>query len=984
LTYDAFISYSHAADGRLAPALQSGLQRLAKPWYRLRALRVFRDETGLSTNPHLWSSISVALDEAEWFVLLASPESAMSPWVDKEIAHWLATKPADRILPALTVGAWDWDSAAGRLIGDAVPERLAAAIAEEPRHLDLRWAHDEADLDLRNSGFRSAIADLAAPMHGVAKDELEGEDIRQHRRARRLARVGVATVVLLLIISVIFGGVAISQRNQAQAERTRAERSANEALARGLAAKADGFLREQRVDRALLLAVEAEHFAALAGPTGPAAQQARDTLLRAIAQSPATQHLLDGQDGNAAVISYSPQGSTIVSVSDSGVVRAWDAATDQALPHQLPPLREQVVGAQVSDTGLLAASSVNIEGGGHALTRLWDVKTGQLASWQPRQLPTPPPGPIPGAADAVASGAAFSRDGSLLALSKTRVFDSSAMTLVDVWSVAQHRRVAPRMTIPGASIGGVAISPDNKSIAIGVTVAGVVGLSLQLVDVATGKLHPLIHAHDGTFNEIASPFFATVAFSPDGRRVSSVASGATDSGVATFDTRTGTPVAHGHVGPGQTIMAASDDMRELVIKSPTGATIIDAASGARLADLPIPTNVNNLPPLAFDPTRSNVVLQDGAGVLTVADWTKLGAPDLVTTKTTRVRLGEFRLAPDGSIVDLAQPLHSLGLSSTAYTQRPWRATVSRNGQVAILSGSDIAIWDPAGRKFVRRLTGAPPGCATTDPLNLAFAGTATQGRVVLGCPPVVASWDLAASQSRPAWRRNWTHRFDNSGGFVISSDRATVADSGLRGAEILDGRTGRTRTAGPAVTTDNLYAIALSPDARLVAVQHWSGLVDLVDTKTGAISYTLSRVTPGTSVIAAVVFSKAGNLVASWNDAHGAEIWDATTGEAIAELDGRAAPPAADQQLAVSFANNDQSLRLVEVGTPTTGEGTTNDNSVRRVRTVTWSLRTADWIDAACGIVARDLTTKEWHNYISATVPYQHTCTPLLARTTTH
>ena len=192
MAYDAFVSYSHAADGRLAPALQSGLQRLAKPWYRLRALRVFRDETGLSTNPHLWSSIVAALDESEWFVLLASPESATSPWVDKEIEHWLATKPADRILPALTAGEWAWDAEARRLVGDAVPERLAAAIIEEPRHLDLRWAHDETDLDLRNSGFRSAIADLASPMHGVAKDELEGEDIRQHRRARRLARAGVS------------------------------------------------------------------------------------------------------------------------------------------------------------------------------------------------------------------------------------------------------------------------------------------------------------------------------------------------------------------------------------------------------------------------------------------------------------------------------------------------------------------------------------------------------------------------------------------------------------------------------------------------------------------------------------------------------------------------------------------------------------------------------------------------------------------------
>src|SRR5436309_3358315 len=71
--YDGFISYSHAADGHLAPALQRGLQRLAKPWNSRRALRVFRDETGLSTNPHLWSAIEAALDDSAWFVLLASP-----------------------------------------------------------------------------------------------------------------------------------------------------------------------------------------------------------------------------------------------------------------------------------------------------------------------------------------------------------------------------------------------------------------------------------------------------------------------------------------------------------------------------------------------------------------------------------------------------------------------------------------------------------------------------------------------------------------------------------------------------------------------------------------------------------------------------------------------------------------------------------------------------------------------------------------------
>jgi hypothetical protein len=42
--YDAFISYSHAKDKPIAAALQSVVQKLGKPWYRRRALRVFRDD----------------------------------------------------------------------------------------------------------------------------------------------------------------------------------------------------------------------------------------------------------------------------------------------------------------------------------------------------------------------------------------------------------------------------------------------------------------------------------------------------------------------------------------------------------------------------------------------------------------------------------------------------------------------------------------------------------------------------------------------------------------------------------------------------------------------------------------------------------------------------------------------------------------------------------------------------------------------------
>jgi len=36
--FKAFISYSHEADGTLAPSLQSALHHFAKPWYRMRGV----------------------------------------------------------------------------------------------------------------------------------------------------------------------------------------------------------------------------------------------------------------------------------------------------------------------------------------------------------------------------------------------------------------------------------------------------------------------------------------------------------------------------------------------------------------------------------------------------------------------------------------------------------------------------------------------------------------------------------------------------------------------------------------------------------------------------------------------------------------------------------------------------------------------------------------------------------------------------------
>src|SRR5437870_13805893 len=102
--YDAFVSYSHAKDKPIAAALQSVVQRLGKPWYRRRALRVFRDDTSLSATPSLWPAIEQALGQSRFLILLASPDAATSRWVNTEIAYWVDHKGVDTLLIALTDG----------------------------------------------------------------------------------------------------------------------------------------------------------------------------------------------------------------------------------------------------------------------------------------------------------------------------------------------------------------------------------------------------------------------------------------------------------------------------------------------------------------------------------------------------------------------------------------------------------------------------------------------------------------------------------------------------------------------------------------------------------------------------------------------------------------------------------------------------------------------------------------------------------------
>lgn len=336
LTHDVFISYSQAADGQFGAELQRAVERLARSWRRRRALRVFRDLTGLTASPVLWGSIVEAMDGAGWFVLLASPTAAESEWVGREIEHWVATKGTERLLVVVTDGTWAWDADRGDLDlarSSAAHPALQGVFRAEPRHMDLSWARTEDDLTLRNARFHEAVAELVAPMHGLTKDELVGEDVRQQRRTMRLVRGVVALLTVLTLAATGATGIAVAsardadrQRALAEEERQRAEEQARQSDSRRLAALS---LDLQSQDGALsqLLAVQAYAVA----PT----DQARTALASAATYEgsefvvPSTDggrvHArLVGHEGRPVAASFAPDGALVATLDQRGTARLWD------------------------------------------------------------------------------------------------------------------------------------------------------------------------------------------------------------------------------------------------------------------------------------------------------------------------------------------------------------------------------------------------------------------------------------------------------------------------------------------------------------------------------------------------------------------------------------------------------------------------------------------------------------------------------------
>jgi len=536
IIYDAFISYSHAKDKPIANALQSVVQKLGKPWYRRRALRLFRDDTSLSATPHLWPSIEQALCRSRFLILLASPEAADSHWVGQEIAYWLDHNSPDTVLIALTAGELDWDQTVGDFRwseATPLPTILKGRFADEPRWIDLRPYRDANAPKDRE--FMGLAADFAAAIRGIPKEDLLSEEVRQQRRARTLAWTAATALFALLVAAGWEWNQARLQRNEAQLQR-------DIALSRLVATQSQTHLREERLDLALLLATESGNVLTEGAATIPNTFEMRGSLLTALTHgsAPITAYLRGGN-----LFAFSPDGNSLASARADRII-VWDVKARQPVGRPLASHGDAVFGIAFSPDGKTLASSSRSD---HNLI-LWSLDTRE------------PVGPAITAHDGAAVTVAFSPDRRTLATGgagtilfwdlQTRqpsgpplrghssnvvslAFSPDGLTLasgswdgtVILWDAADRKPLGPPLKASSGQVESVAFSPDGKILASGG------GSGIILWDVAGRQAIGPPMQHPGGVK--------SVAFGPDGRLLAS-GSGGTAGTVILWNVETREPI----------------------------------------------------------------------------------------------------------------------------------------------------------------------------------------------------------------------------------------------------------------------------------------------------------------------------------------------------------------------------------------------------------------------------------------------------------
>lgn len=682
--YKAFISYKHAASGTFARALESALKTYGRSVLSPPP-KLFRDEKYIRPGDDLPAAISSALRQSEFFVLIASPSAAKSPWVQDELRQW-TSEPSriERLIIVLTEGEIAVDAATQRIVWastTALPREFEAVIPSLPVWVDLRDM-GEADWSLENLRFAEAVNAIAAKLRGVTPAEMNDRHVLEHRRTVRLRNAIVALVSLLAL-----GLTAASTFLWFSRQEVTRQRNVSES--RRLAGLSTIERIDGRPDTATLLGAEALRVADTS--------EARSALFAATQQYVGKEAVLVCPDCNITELAFRETGGALPVAllalgTATGEIWLKDLRTSGSLMR---------AGSHAHRAGI---NAIAFNPGGTLLASAGLWADGRLVIWRVEDAGTSPTLTLREVHDGLGLAVAFSINGAMLATSRR----DGSIVLGDVGKdTFEVRQVVPAHR---GLVLSLAFSPDGRRLAS----AGTDGTVL-LWDLARPLANPRRLS--------ALPVLAgRVAFSPDGRVL---AAACHDGSVQTWDVQAAIPAATrmtGHRGLVASV-AFSADGNTLASSGADGTVRLWEASRGRELGTPLKSHRGNMSRAVFliGRTDSNgrgvfdgsliasaggdgqVVLwrRDGGSLLqkafapglTGADHVAAGGDAVAITEGSRLQIHN-RLAKRSPMPQLMldQPIGALAVSQDGSLL----AAADLGGKVRIWKTSDST---PASRGF---------------------------------------------------------------------------------------------------------------------------------------------------------------------------------------------------------------------------------------------------------------------------------------------
>lgn len=324
-TYAAFISYRHLPrDTEVAQQVQKAIETYRLPRgvvakqpgdegnSAARSIRsktssslgkCFRDEDELAASPSLPDSIQEALAQSRSLIVVCSPETQESAWIQREIETFIALHGRERIICVLAAGSSE----------ESIPPILKTRMMPDAAGIMREMPAEPLAADLRPESKNKRKAELLRIIAAVANCNYDDLRRRHRNRKRRLITAAAfAILALIALISVLVHQTARSSEEALIAESKYLAARSQEQLARGE--------RLQAIQSALdaLPSSEADR----SRPLVPEAQEALENALLVYPDPDQTWRPLYAIDSDSDIVSFAHDvdGDWFATLNDSGLI----------------------------------------------------------------------------------------------------------------------------------------------------------------------------------------------------------------------------------------------------------------------------------------------------------------------------------------------------------------------------------------------------------------------------------------------------------------------------------------------------------------------------------------------------------------------------------------------------------------------------------------------------------------------------------------